>query len=278
MMKFKAVEKTLGSALVAAVAFWAAGAATADEEGHYDALIFQDGGQVQTGAIDVECFSGLGEPSCDPNGNTDNVYEAELEEAEPGASIIGIAEEPGFFAVPTSGQGNLPYGQALPGNASQSFDIVLAPNSPVSGASILFWDGSGSVSWSSVPNSEYFEIEGNGGTGGQLTGSGTLSGVALDSTSATGSFDTHPDFYLYGNGGTAAPSAGFYTLFGVTRIEGLTPSVPWSVVFDFGVENEELHEAAVENVYGFIPEPTTGLMVAFGLAGLAFQRRGRTNA
>ena len=275
MMKQVVAGKIL-VVLVCAV-FLVSGSALASE-GHYDALVFQDGGQVQMGSIDVECLSGLGEPGCDPDGNTDNVYEAELEETGTSPGLVGSAEEPGFFAVPDTAGGNLPYGQVLPGTSTHSFDITLAPNSPVSGASILFWDGSGPVTWSSVPNSEYFEVEGNAGTGGTLTGSSTLSGIGLDPTSASGSFDTHPDFLLYGSGGTVDPTAGFYTLFGITQIQGLSPSDPWGVVFDFGIEDEELHEAAVGNVYGFIPEPATGILLTSGLLGLALHRRGGKTA
>ena len=268
-MRFAGISKVVVP--VVAAVFGAAGGAVA-EEGHFDALIFQDAGKVQVGGIDVACFSGLEAPPCDPNGVSENIFEAELLETGTSPGLFGAAEEPGFFAVPDTATSALPYGNPLGANKTHSFDIILAPNSPVAGASILFWDGTGPVSWSGVPASEFFDIEGNAGTGGTLTGTGTLTGIALDSTASNGSFDTHPDFFLNGSGG-ADPTIGFYTLFGVTRIEGLAPSNPWGVVYDFGVENEALHEAAVENVAGFIPEPATGTMLMLGLAGLAFHRR-----
>ena len=123
---------------------------------------------------------------------------------------------------------------------------------------------------------EYFEIEGNGGSGGTLDGSNQVLGIDLDPTSATGNFDTHPDFFLYGSGGTADPTAGFYALFGRTNIAGLASSNAWGVVFDFGVEDEEAHEEAVDSVVSFIPEPATGALVGLGLFGLATGGRRRS--
>ncbi len=246
--------------------------ATGAQAQHNDALVFQDGGQVQMGEIDVDCFSGGGLPGCDPNGSPASVFEAELVEV----GITGTADEPGFFSVPDGGEGNLPFGDNLPGSANHWIDIILAPNSPVPGASILFWDGTGgSVTWSGVSNSEYFDIEGNGGSGGILTGTGTLSGINLDPTDVNGGFDTHPEFTLHGNGGLVDPTVGFYALFGITNVQGLNPSDPWAVVFDFGVENETFHEMAVDSIAGIVPEPGTGLLLAMGLVGMGMRRKQR---
>ena len=260
-----AVAAMLGSALFAASA----------NAQHRDVLVFQDGSKVQTGAIDVDCFSGVGLPGCDPDGTTERVYEAELLETGVSPGLVGAADEPGFFSVPDGGEASLPFGDNLPGNAAHSIDLILTPNAPVKGASILFWDGTGGVSWSAVPNFEYFDILGNNSTGGILDGSNEVLGIELDPTSATGIFDTHPDFFLYGNGGTADPTVGFYAIFGRTHVEGLASSDPWGVVYDFGVENEVLHEMAVDSVasFSFIPEPGTGALLGIGLVGLALRRR-----
>jgi len=260
---------------VTAVALALAGSAGAQ---HMDALVFQSGGQVQMGAIDVDCFSGVGDPGCNPNGTTDRVYEAELLETGTSPGLVGAADEPGFFSVPDGAEGSLPYGDNLPGSAAHSIDLILAPNSPVPGASVLFWDGMGPVSWSAVPNSEYFDIQGNAGSGGILDGSSALLGVILDTSAVNGSFDTHPDFFLNGDGGTADPTTGFYALFGRTNVAGLASSDPWGVVFDFGVEDEVLHEMAVESVVGIVPEPATGTLVGLGLFGLAVNGRRRAAA
>ena len=73
----------------------------------------------------------------------------------------------------------------------------------------------------------------------------------------------------------ADPTVGFYAIFGQTNIAGLTSSDIWGAVFDFGVEDEVLHEAAIDNVLTFIPEPGTGLLLGSGLLGLAFNGRRR---
>ena len=168
--------------------------------------------------------------------------------------------------MPDGAESFLPFGDNLPAGAAHSIDIILGPNTPVS---IWYWDGTGSVNWQGVQNNEYFDIEGNGGSGGILDGGSALNGIVLDSPAANGSFDTHPDFLLYGDGGTVDPTTGFYVLFGQTNIAGLTSSDPWAVVYDFGIENEVLHEAAVDDIVGILPEPTAGTMLLFGLAGLA---------
>ncbi len=240
---------------------------------HLDALVFEDGGQVQMGQIDVDCLSGTGDPGCDPNGVTGNVYEAELQTGGTSPGLFGFGDEPGFFALPTGGESALPYGNLLPSNAGHTIDIVMAPSTAPAQGSILYWDGNGPVSWSAVTNAEFFDITGNGGTGGVLNGTNELLGIALDSTRANQSFDTHPDWELYGPGGTDDPRIGFYTLFGTTDIDGLATSELWAAVFDFGVDDETKHEAAIDSVASFIPEPTTGVLMGLGLIGLAFGGR-----
>lgn len=241
----------------------------------FDVLVFHDGTRVQTGLLDKDCFLGTGEPGCNPNGTTDRVYEGELVEQGAGP-VVGFADEPGFFSVPDGSEGNLPNGDNFGGafvGAAHSIDLTLAPNSPVPGASILFWDGTGPVSWSAAPNGEFFDIEGNGGSGGILGGSSSLLGIDLDAPDANGFFDTHPDFFLFGNGGVVDPTVGFYAIFGRSNVAGLDSSAPWSLVFDFGVEDEGLHEAAIDNVNAFIPEPGTASLLGLGLLGLGVRGR-----
>lgn len=250
--------------------------ADGEEHGHMDALVFQDGGKVQMGFIDVDCFGGAGEPGCDPDGEPGNyVYEAELEEGGSPVGSIGLAEEPGFFSIPSAGAAALPYGSVLPANAAHTLSMVYAPSSlAATSTSILFWDGTGAVNFGAVPNGETFTIEGNNASGGILNAASVLSGIELDSTSSNSFFDTHPDFTLNG-GGASDPTHGFYALFGVTSIAGLSSSDKWGVVFGFGFEDEEAHEAAVDVVAAAVPEPGTALLMGLGLAGLAFNGRRR---
>ena len=245
-----------------------------EESGHNDVLVFQSGGKVFTGGIDVDCFSGVGPAGCDPNGALERVFEAELAETGSSPGIIGAADEPGFFSVPDGGEFALPFGDNLPAAAVHAVDFIIAP-SGLPQKSILFWDGTGGfVNWSGVPNSEIFDIEGNAGSGGILNGGSELLGVLLDSPGANGTFDTHPEFFLNGGGGQD-PTNGFYALIGRTNVSELASSDPWAIVFDFGVENEELHEAAIDSLAYVlpVPEPTGLTLLASVLVGLALARR-----
>ena len=258
--------------LAALIAF--APAATAQ---HNDALVYDNGnGQVGMGQIDVDCFSGVGTPGCNPYAIQNRVYEGELLEVGTPPAQNGTAEEPGFFAAPTGGEAFLPGGAStLPGSAAHTFDLILAPSGAgVSGASVLYWDGvGGTVSWSTMPNNEYFVVSGINASSGTLDGTNEVLGIELNPTAANGSFDTHPDFDLFGDGGAVTPTAGFYAIFGRTNIAGLTSSGTWASVFDFGVENEAQHEAAADSVAGFLPEPSVSVLMLIGLAGLT--RAGR---
>ena len=278
-MRIQDIAKSL-TVLFAALALGATGAVAEEDDhdhdhegGHVDALVYQSGGQVQMGLIDVECAGGAGEPGCEDHGQPGNVYEAELEQEGSPGSYHGHSESPGFFSLPTGGQAALDDlgGTLLPGNAAHTVDFVSAPSSLGAGQSILYWDGSGSVSWSGVVNNEFFEIDGNAGTGGDLLGTSVLSGVVLDSTGANSGFDTHPEYHLEGDG--SDPTIGFYAIFGVTNIAGLTSSDSWAVVFDYGVEDEAAHEMAVDSIASVVPEPGTAILMGLGLVGLAARGR-----
>ena len=277
MRKFSLLYRLSIAAVVSGAMMVATGAVADEEHGHMDALVYQDGGKVQMGFIDVDCFGGAGEPGCEAEGEVGNyVYEAELEEGGNPVGSIGLAEEPGFFSIPTGGEAALPAGGSLlPANAAHSMSMVYAPSSLGTGLSILYWDGLGAVNFGAVPNAETFTVEGNNASGGILNGASVLSGIELDSTSSNSFFDTHPDFTLNGSG-ASDPTDGFYAVFGVTHIAGLSSSDKWGVVFGFGFEDEEAHEAAVDVVAAAVPEPGTALLMGLGLAGLAVNGRRRS--
>lgn len=238
-----------------------------------DFLVFQDAGQVQVGGIDAGCYLGTTPQPCDDSGFVERVIEGEMELNGSSPGLFGSADAPGYLSVTDSDVGLLPYGDNLDAGDPHSIDIILAPNSPVPGASILYWDGTGPVSWSAVPNNEFMVLDGNNGSGGNLFGNGVLSGIELDSPGSDGFTDSHPDFFLQGQNPGTDPAFGFYAIFGRSNVGDLVASNAWSIVFDFGVENETAHEAAAESVASFIPEPGTALLVGMGLFGLA--RSGR---
>ncbi len=238
-----------------------------------DALVFQNDGKAVVGAIDAGCYLGLTAPPCDASGTFQKVFEAELEENGTSPGLFGSADAPGFLSVADADTNLLPAGDNLDPGAGHSIDIILAPNSPVPGASILYWDGNGAVSWSGVPNNEFMELIGNAGSGGAMGDTDTLPGVLLDSPDGSGFTDSHPDYFLRGETVLDDPALGFYAIFGITNVDGLDPSNVWSIVFDFGIEDEVKHEAAIDSVTSFIPEPSTALLLGMGLAGLGVRGR-----
>ncbi len=268
-----AIRAALAVTAAAGMALAAAPEARAE---HFDALVFEFDNKARIGGIDVECFTGFGPPGCDDTGQRTRVFEGELDDVtNPGPPVVGTSEEPGFFS--NSGV-SLDYGSSLAANKGHTIEVRRIPNSPVAGASLLYWDGTGSVSWGLVPNSETLDIVGDLGSGGSLDGTNQLKNIILDSTDGSGNFDTHPDFFLNGNGGLVDPTKGFYAIAGRTFIDDLAPSAAWGVVFDFGVEDEELHEDAIASLASIVPEPGTGILTGLGILGLAVGGRRRRSA
>jgi hypothetical protein len=223
-----------------AVASLGLAASAGAQEAHFDVLLFDDGaGNLRAGAIDVDALA----PELD-----NVVIEGELF----GDTILGApptfqGADPGFFSVSDANAG------------------VLGGSN------------------TNLPGGETLAISKGATAYGALGGSSSVLGVEIGTTSAGGFLDDHPDFDL------GAGATGVYLAYGRANVAGLTgPSNPFWIVFgtldlceetascsalqeQFNFEIEEQIEAAIGYVNANlvpIPEPSTALLMALGLAGL----------
>jgi hypothetical protein len=254
-----------------AVASLGLAASAGAQEAHFDVLLFDDGaGNLRAGAIDVDALA----PELD-----NVVIEGELF----GDTILGApptfqGADPGFFSVSDANAGVLGGSNTnLPGGATVTVDFLVEPTLNIS---LAYWNGS---SFGSTPGGETLAISKGATAYGALGGSSSVLGVEIGTTSAGGFLDDHPDFDL------GAGATGVYLAYGRANVAGLTgPSNPFWIVFgtldlceetascsalqeQFNFEIEEQIEAAIGYVNANlvpIPEPSTALLMALGLAGL----------
>ena len=264
-------------ALVAASALIAPSTAFAQEEEHFDVLLFDDGaGNLRAGAIDVdELLPDLGGVA----------IEGELfgDSTSPGSSFVGA--EPGFFSVADANVGVLGgSNDNLPAGATISLDFLVEPTLNIS---LAFWDD-GLGQFGATPAGEQMTLA-SGAVSGLIGGTSEVLGLAIGTTGATGFFDDHPDFGLLG-----APTPGVYLAYGQANVTGLDgPSNPFWLVFGtldaceetasctpvqelFNEGIEEQIEAGIDYVnLTLVPEPGTALLFGLGLMGLGHAGRAR---
>lgn len=287
MTAWMGLDRGRGRRLGLAVAMaWAslglAGSAGAQEV-HFDVLLFDDGaGNLRAGAIDVDALA----PELD-----NVVIEGELF----GDTILGApptfqGADPGFFGVSDANEGVLGGSNAnLPGGAAVTVDFLVEPTLNIS---LAYWDG---AAFGSPLAGETLSISKGATAYGALGGASSVLGVEIGTTSAAGFLDDHPDFDL------GAGTPGVYLAYGRANVAGLAgPSNPFWIVFgtldlcvetascsalqdQFNLEIEEQIEAAIGYVNANlvpIPEPSTALLMALGLAGLnrAARRSARRDA
>jgi len=249
--------------------------AQADEEGHFDVLLFDDGaGRARVGAVDVDDLT----PEL---GNV--VVEGELFGDTSGATPTFQGEDPGFFSFSNTNAGLLGGPNTnLPANAAVSVDFLVEPTLNIS---LAAWDDTAG-SFGATPAGVGLTLTKGASFFGTLGGTNEILDVAIGTTSATGFLDDHPDYDL-----GAAP-AGVYLAFGQANVEGLEgPSNPFWLVFgtldiceetdscsalqeSFNAGVEEQIERAIDYANtALVPEPSTALLMSLGLMGLGYSAR-----
>ncbi|MCA9238477.1 MAG: hypothetical protein KDA44_23560, partial [Planctomycetales bacterium] len=147
--------------------------------------------------------------------------------------------EPGFFGLDAvANAADLAALSAAPLPAGADVGISLTPFS-LGGATgtLLYWDGTGPVSFEPAPAETSFSFEPAGAFA--LTGGG-------------GGFDDHPVYQL-DNGGAGKPADGVYAVAPTISVAGLDSSEPFYLVFladalIIGDDDAEAVEAALERV------------------------------
>ena len=118
-------------------------------------------------------------------------------------------DEPGFFSLPAGDSAIPPGASALPSNANVTVNLLpFTINGNT--ANLFFWNGSGSVNFQPISNS-------------QPNVSLIIDPNPIGSTGASGGADIHPAFRL-DNGGAGVPADGVYLTSPTVSVTGLTDS------------------------------------------------------
>ena len=255
------------------------GSAAAQE--HFDVLLYDDGsGSLTAGAVDVDtadAFPGV------------QVIEGEMLGDTLSGTPTFVAEEPGYFSYSDTAVAGPPPGfpggaDNLPGNADIRLNFLVEPTL---GLSLAYWnDGLGA--WEAPGVGDSIGISSLLDPGGSIDGTSEIINMVLATTSATGSVDDHPDYELssgaatgvylaYGRAGVAGMGAWsnpFWLVFGtIDECEETASCNLAQEMFNEGIE-EQIEAAIAHTEATLVPEPGTGLLLAFGLIGLA-KARGR---
>ena len=184
-----------------------------------------------------------------------SVFEAEFGEGE----FANTTRNPGFASEAEEGLG-------LNANNLIGYNVLDA---------LLYWNGTEFASAGDVA----ITIPGKGGsadtavsaTSGPQFSDFVTPANLIDQADGVGDFHSHLDFNI----SEGAPSGGYGLLFSLSTDEaGIANSDPFGIFLNLGLE-EEAFEAGVDAFAAKVPEPSSMLLVAMGIAGLGVLRRKR---
>lgn len=203
--------------------------------------------------------------------------DVEFEYAD-GAIEIEPGEE-GFIFEGEFGEDAFANFASEPGIASELEEGAGINSGDIIGFNVLenlfYWDGSQVAS----PGAATISIAGVGGSpDAVVSGSSGLLPVdftaplnLLGQAGADGDFHVDPGFTI----SDGAPAGGYGLILSLSTDEaGIADSQPFGIFLNFGLE-EEMFEAGVESFATSVPEPSSLMLVVFGVAGLGVLRRKR---
>jgi hypothetical protein len=183
----------------------------------FDVLVQQSAGKLVTGFVDFD----NGSYNIGPR-----IFTSRF-------SSTFVSNNPGVNSVANTST-NLPPGtSALPGNTQLHWDFLPMSVGAVK-SNLLYWNGSGPVSFSSTPASPYrLSLSGVSETAWADGSSQLITGANFRTTPTSGAFHTHRFFTLDDgdNNGATTPQAGVYLIAMQWRMAGLTTSDPFYVAF-----------------------------------------------
>ena len=103
------------------------------------------------------------------------------------------------------------------------------------------------------------------------SGIGSVTAVASGKSLDAGSYEGF--FVLFDSASPAAGSANYVVLSGATTLSKTIAATTANVSFTSGNVSSTLSNASNWKSYGAVPEPTSGLLVLLGMAGLALKRK-----
>jgi len=194
------------------------------------------------------------------------------------ASDPFFTQDPGFNSVVGSGLQS----------GALSFDVLGPAHGSALPYNLSYWDGTGEVTWSAVPNSEnLLWYRGASSLDINSSGVGLLSGFSIGNVSASGTIHQHLNAFLEGSDGNGIPagpgdwgagdgveaSPGVYALAIVLKNGSLAQSDSIWIVYNNGVD-EEAHDVAIDwlNMHA-VPEPATWLLAGMGGVSALLVRR-----
>ncbi len=223
--------------IVAALAAAGTAAPAIAGEGHFDAYVTFENGQIRTGTIDLD----EAPPVVTPNVR---VFPGDLGEAP---NPPGFGDAPGFYT------------DALTPGTSVGFNITDA---------LRIWDGSDFDQYAGA--GEYLELsKGVEVRQTPATPGGFVAGPIIATADGAGMFDDHPDYELVPNGLTAVV---LLELELWTDAPGVANSERLWLVLNNGAD-EATHDAAIAWAEANIPAP--GVAAPLALAGAMAMRRRR---
>ena len=177
-----------------------------------------------------------------------------------------FTQDPGFNAEAGSG---------LTAGATMAFDILGPTTGSVLPFNLNYWNGTGPVTWGSVPSGEVLNYSLGSHTVNAGSGTGFIAGFNLQVLTSLGAMHQHLGASLWGSDGNSVPAGpgdwgtgdgieaapGIYALALQLRDGSQANSNPIYIVYDNGIGDTQLAAAMAS-----VPEPSSLVLLLIGAA------------